>query len=155
MDCYRIEELADSPACWKDIKYFRRVEKIEQIEANLAKLSNCSYKRTFRVYHHHGAAVEPHLQVETLNGHIISVEFIGDMRKDYEKELDKGHWDRRHREIRIGRVSGDISKWALKPSENMREGLSQLKPEGYKLQSRITSRYFGLKRLNESGKSER
>lgn len=108
---YHIEEVAGRPACWKDIKYFRRVETMDQINDFITnKLANCVYRRTFRVYWHHDAAKEAILEVQTEYGEVVSTKDISDQRKDYEKDLDYAQWQRLHRNRQYGR-GVDLGQW--------------------------------------------
>jgi hypothetical protein len=116
---------------------------MEQINAFLGKLSECSYRRIFIVYHHHGAAIEPFLHVETEKGTIDEVRYIGDQRKEKEKALDELHWYKSHRDIKFGFDRNDLSKWTVKGSENVREGLLPVRKDTYTPQVRCLKRIFG------------
>lgn len=111
MSCYHIEEIADRAACWDDIKYFRRVEKMEQINAFLLKLAKCSYERHFIVYWHHDAAKEAIFRITTKAGQVGLYKYCGDMRKKHEKELDEAQWRKLHRNRQYGRNAGDMTSW--------------------------------------------
>jgi hypothetical protein len=145
MNEYHIEEIADRPASWQEIKWFRRTRELDQIHCFLVKLSQCSYERKFRVYWNHGPAKEAIMEVITKGGQILSIMDVFDQRKEIEKERDMLHWFKRHRDVKFGfdKVHSALSKWTLKQSENVREGLLPKTLESYVPQLRITSRKFG------------
>lgn len=111
MSSYQLVEEADRLACWGEMKYFRRVETMDQIYAFVAKLGKCTYRRTFTVYHRHDAAKEPFVRIVTEKGVTLSVTDVGDQRKDHEKDLDYGQWKRLHRNRQYGRDAGDLKEW--------------------------------------------
>lgn len=112
-DCeYHIEEIADRAACWsRDMKFFKRVKTIEEINKNIIRLADCSYMRTFLVYRHKGAAKEAVRRIETCKGSIVFEKQLGDMRKDYEKDMDDHYWRKSHSTRQYGRNVADMSSW--------------------------------------------
>jgi hypothetical protein len=122
---YHIEEIADEPFMWSEMKFFRRTESLENIEKWIGYMSIPNYERTFRVYHHHDAAIEPLFQIVTKGGEIIRQKqryadgtfeyveklFVGDRRTNAEKDADDAHWKRSHKNRQYGVPANDISQW--------------------------------------------
>jgi hypothetical protein len=145
---YHIEEIADEPFSWSEMKFFRRTKSFENIEKWIGLMSIPNYERTFRVYLHHAAAIEPLFQIVTKGGEIIPQKqryadgtfeyveklFVGDRRTDFEKDADDAQWKRLHRNKQYGKPASDMSHWVK--SEHTEKSKNLNTPKKYPLSFR-------------------